>query len=244
MRLTVPRGKEAERLSISRLLLTLSIACVAAGAAIWISSPKDGKRGSSTSATTPVGSSTQLQNPDLRSLSKVMRTVPSFQTSPEMLPRQLRVALSEVEPDSLWGKSQRISYNKLMTRWLVPGERQVCLLAQKRAAALSASCSPPASLLTEGLMLVTISPTSRTRDHRHVFGVVPRWASQVLIRTGRMTSTLSVHRGIMSGADRAVEPPTRSPSCPKFVGFRVAVDIVSTPARSVEMLISLPRLDD
>jgi hypothetical protein len=128
-----------------------------------------------------------------------------LRSPPEGLPDRVRRVLRQPSYGMNWSFAQRVPGAPGGTYWLVPGRDTLCLLHARDRHQITSACAPTDVALKHGV--VSASLQSGNPPRRLVVGILPSDVQRVTVRTGAVTTTAPVTRGLLILRDARQAPP-------------------------------------
>ena len=106
-----------------------------------------------------------------------------------------------------WRLARRIPVSLPGTYWLVPGARDLCVVATTpKSPAVGTVCASINQALHHGIANTLLDPIS---GKRIIVGAVPRGTRAVLVQSGSSTTSVRVHHGRFVLRDSLSSPPDK-----------------------------------
>lgn len=134
---------------------------------------------------------------------------PLMATPPEGIPGYLRRVIGKPAYGISWDSAQRI-HGLVVSAWLLPGRRTVCLLVQPDFSGVSQTCARLWTARAHGLIMSSVSagPSSGVRRFKRLtIGIAPYKRRHIVLHTGSQTTRLrALPNGAFEYADYSSSP--------------------------------------
>jgi hypothetical protein len=104
-----------------------------------------------------------------------------------------------------WDLAQRVPVHATSTYWLVPGAKNLCMVATTpKSPAISFACTSSSRALRRGIMHTSLDTIS---GRRTMVGITPDGTHSALIQSGALTTSVRVRHGRFVLRDSVALPP-------------------------------------
>lgn len=104
-----------------------------------------------------------------------------------------------------WDLAQRVPVHATSTYWLVPGAKDLCMVATTpKSPAISFACTSSSRALRRGIVHTSLDTIS---GRRTMVGITPDGTHSALIQSGALTTSVRVRHGRFVLRDSVALPP-------------------------------------
>lgn len=140
---------------------------------------------------------------------RVSRALPEnfalLRSSPDGIPPLVKRTLSGRMPGMAWDLAHRVPVHATSTYWVVPGAKNLCMVATTpKSSAIGFACTSASRALRHGIMNTSLDAIS---GRRTMVGITPDGTHSALIQSGALTTSVRVRHGRFVLRDSVALPP-------------------------------------
>lgn len=194
------RRSLCERWPLGLLLILLLLASLTACA----STEKSGRERASTRAFGP--SIDILRSSSIDRVPRALfENFALLRSSPDGIPSRLRQTLRRGITGMAWDLAHRVPVHETSTYWLVPGAKNLCMVATApKSPAINFACTSVSQALRRGIAYTSLNTIS---GRRTMVGVTPDGTHFALIQSDALTTSVRVRHGRFVLRDSVALPP-------------------------------------